>query len=145
MEKIIEKPGVRVFLYKIQDRKINYAIFRRAEDWDGFEVLKGGSEKDETPEVTAKREVLEEAGIEEVELVKSKEEEIFFSEKEGVKRRHCLTVFFANIGDKEVKISEEHSNLEFMSFDQAFEKLPFEDIKNLLKKVDLEIHTYENL
>ncbi len=140
----IEKKGVYVVVYRLDEKKIKYLVLKRAEDWTGWELLKGGVDKDETPKKTAEREVKEEAGLD-IEAKLSKEKNIFYSEKNNAKLKHVMTVFFAKSNSEEVQISNEHSEYKWVSSDEAMDLLSFEDIKELLKKVNEEIIEFENL
>jgi dihydroneopterin triphosphate diphosphatase len=140
----IEKKGVYVVLYKLFENKINFLILKRSEDWVGWELLKGGVDEGENFIDTAKREALEEVGLD-VDVVKSNQTNIFFSEKDGVKRRHTMNVFFAKVNDGNIVLSQEHSEFKFVSLDEALELLAFDDLKKIIQEVKTEIVNYENL
>lgn len=144
MENISEKKGVYVILYRIANRIIRYIIFKRAEGWTGWELLKGGVEDSELDIETAKREVLEEAGIN-VEVHESKHSTAFYSEKEGKKIKHDMKVFFANINSENIQISKEHSEVKEVAFEEAMNLLTFENTKKLLSDVHEEVLEHEGL
>ncbi|MFB6166881.1 MAG: NUDIX domain-containing protein [Candidatus Nanohaloarchaea archaeon] len=64
-----EEERVCVVLYKVVDGHPRYGVLKRKKNWEGWELVKGHME--ETPEETARTEVREEAGIDEVEEIES--------------------------------------------------------------------------
>jgi 8-oxo-dGTP pyrophosphatase MutT (NUDIX family) len=137
-ETIIEKPGVYVVIYRIKNELIQYLLCKRQQDWNGWEIVKGGLEKGESFEDAAPREVREELNIN-ITLTKSASENVFYSTKEGIKRKHILKVFYGNLGDCNITLSEEHSESLFVELAEALKLLPFEDTKKILIEVDKEI------
>ena len=134
---------MHVILYKLNKKNINYLILKRAEGWIGWELLKGGVNNSETFSETAKREVKEESGLD-VEVFQSKEESIFYSEKNNIKIQHLMKVFFGKVVSEDIKLSEEHSDFKWLALNDAINLL-FDDLKELLKKVNEEIIEHENL
>ncbi|MBU4502789.1 MAG: NUDIX domain-containing protein [Nanoarchaeota archaeon] len=144
MEEFVKK-GIYVILYDVLDGSINYVILKRKEGWIGWEILKGGIKDNEDINDTAKRETLEEVSLT-VDVVKSTEQSIFFSEKDGKRIRHeMIGTFFAKVLNHNLILSDEHSEFRFVNLDEALEMLSFDDVKTLLVKVDKEIRKYEGL
>jgi 8-oxo-dGTP pyrophosphatase MutT (NUDIX family) len=147
MRKTYEKPGIIAFIYTLNGGIIKYAIFKRCEGWVGWEILKGGVKANETALETAKREVLEEAGIK-VSLCKSNHKTTFFSEKNGEHIRHAMTVFFGKIQNQQIKLiklSKEHSEFKLVELKKCLDLLPFDNLKELILKINEEIINNENL
>ena len=140
----IEKKGAYVILYKITNKKLNYLILKRAEDWIGWELLKGRVKKEETFSETAKREVLEEVGLN-IEIIKSNETNVFYSKKDNVNKRHLMKVFFGKVETNKIILSEEHSDFRWVKLNKAINLLAFDDLKKMIEKVNEEIIKYENL
>ncbi len=102
--------------------------------WD---FPKGHVEKNETELETAKREIEEETGLNELEFLKKFHETISYYYKRGGKIYHKEVVFFlAETGESAIKISKEHVGFEWLEFGKALEKLTFKNAKELLKKAN---------
>ena len=108
---------------------------------------KGHVEQGETDIETAKREVAEETGIEDLKIIPGfKEIEKYFFRKnyglEGEARKKApwvfkLVVFFlAETKTKDVKISDEHIDFIWLPIDEAIRKTTFKDSKNLLRRAN---------
>ena len=108
---------------------------------------KGHIEQGETEMETAKREIFEETGIEDLQFISGfKELEKYFFKKsyglEGEARKKApwvfkLVVFFiAETKTKEIKISSEHTGFLWLPIDQAIKKTTFKNSKKLLKEAN---------
>jgi 8-oxo-dGTP pyrophosphatase MutT (NUDIX family) len=108
---------------------------------------KGHVEQGETDIETAKREVAEETGIEDLKIIPGfKEIEKYFFRKnyglEGEARKKApwvfkLVVFFlAETKTKDVKISDEHIDFIWLPIDEAIKKTTFKDSKDLLRRAN---------
>jgi bis(5'-nucleosidyl)-tetraphosphatase len=142
--KPVEKKGVYVFLYNLNQKKIEYLLMKRIEGWIGWEIIKGGLEKNESEDAAAVRESKEEAGVE-VKLIKSKMKDEFYSEKEGLRRKHIMSVFYGKVDDSPIILSEEHDDYKLVRLEEALELLTHNNIKELMKKIDAEVKIHENL
>ena len=107
---------------------------------------KGHVEEGESEVQTAKREIAEETGIEDLKIIPGfKELEKYFFRKsyglEGEARKKApwvfkLVVFFlAETKTKEVKISPEHTEFAWLPIEEAIKKTTFKNSKKLLKEV----------
>ncbi|MBI4709271.1 MAG: NUDIX domain-containing protein [Candidatus Portnoybacteria bacterium] len=129
-----EKSAGAVVFYKEKDGQIKYLLLKhRAGHWN---FPKGLIEKGEKLEETALREISEEAGLSDLTLIPGFKETIrfFFKVKydyqikeRGLKMGETVlkfvTFFLAESKNKEVKISFEHEDFEWLSFNEAMEKL----------------------
>lgn len=108
---------------------------------------KGHVEGKETDEETARREIKEETGIEDLKIIPGfKEIEKYFFRRnyglEGEARKRApwvfkLVVFFlAETKTKDVKISSEHSEFLWLPIAEAVKKTTFKNSKKLLKEAD---------
>lgn len=142
-----EKSAGAIIFYKEKDGIIRYLLLKhRAGHWN---FPKGLIEKGEKLEQAALREVKEETGLENLEFVDGFKETIryFFRVKYDyqVKERgfkmgqtimKFVTYFLMESKDKNVKISFEHENFEWLEFNEAMEKMKKLKIsQNILKKV----------
>ena len=95
---------------------------------------KGHIEEDDKDHfATAKRELLEETGISEVSIIDgwmSRTEYTFFSK--GSPTTKQVFWYLANTDELNVTLSHEHTNYMWVNFDEASEKLTFDQEVNLL-------------
>lgn len=121
------------------------AINRKGGHW---EFAKGHVEKNETEEQTIKREVQEETGLEDIEILPGFKEYIkyFFKAKQNPHWIFKLVIFYvARTNTKEIKLSPEHIGFDWLPFDQAFKKITYKNSKELLKKANEFIIQRKNL
>jgi len=140
-----------VIIFRIEDGLRHYLLLHYTPSEKGkhghWGFAKGHVEQGETEEETAKREVQEETGIKDLEVIPGFEEtEKYFFRKsyglEGEARKKApwvfkLVVFFlAQTQTKEIKISDEHIGFVWLTFDEAMKKISFKNSKELLKKAN---------
>ena len=141
-----EKSAGAVVFYREPGGKIEYLLLQhQAGHWS---FSKGLIEKGEKPEEAAQREVKEETGIEDFELIAGfKETERFFfkvkydyqlsrgwPKGQGVLK--FVTYFLAEAKAKKVKLSEEHSDFVWLDYEAALEKITYPEARKILKKAD---------
>ena len=100
--------------------------------WD---FPKGHVEPNETEIETALRELEEETGINQVELVDNFRHSInytFFRKSKPIPKE--VVFFLASTIEKEVRLSHEHIDYAWLSFEEAIAKLTYENARNILKK-----------
>lgn len=126
--------NVIVFPYIIENNRLLYCIFRRS-DMPIWQAISGGVEDNEIPLEAAKRECYEEAGIEdnhefiELDSEASIPADIFKQSHWGniyvIKEKS----FGVSVHSKDIKLSHEHTYYEWLSFDEAYERLRFDSNK----------------
>ncbi|WP_130807189.1 NUDIX hydrolase [Senegalia massiliensis] len=127
---------ILVFPYHINDKHIEYAIFHRS-DADWWQAVAGGGEYGETLIESAKREAWEEAGVSKnslyikldtVNSVPAEEfkDYIYWDENIYVVPEHCYGV---EIIDKKLKLSHEHIEYKWMSYNDAISCLKWDGNK----------------
>lgn len=100
--------------------------------WD---LAKGHVEEGETEQQTAARELLEETGIADINFVAYFREEISYQYRRNKKISNKQVVFFlARTKLEKVKLSHEHKGFKWLPYGPAYNKLTFENAKNLVKK-----------
>lgn len=131
--------GIRYYLL------LHYpALNRKGGHW---EFAKGHVEQNESEEETVKREVAEETGIKDLQIIPGFKQYIkyFFRQGKDLKSRLAkkptwifkLVVFFiAETKTKDIKISPEHIGFGWLSIDEAIKKTTYKNSKELLKKAD---------
>ena len=122
-----------ILLFRVKDGTILYLLLHYPSGhWD---LPKGHVEKDESEHETAARELLEETGIGDISFIKSFREEISYEYKRTKKLSNKQVVFFlAKTRLYDIKLSHEHKGFKWLPYGPAFNKLTFDNAKNLLKK-----------
>ncbi len=130
---------------KFDEKSCGVVIFRDEDDQRFFLILKypsghidlvkGHVELNETELETATRELIEETGISDVEYVDGFRNEISYRYIKNNEPSNKQVIFFLGRTKlKDVKISHEHHDFYWLPYDEALEKLTFDNAKNLLKK-----------
>ena len=122
-------------LFKKQKDSVKYLLLHyEAGHWD---FPKGNQEKNEKEEQTAAREIKEETGIENIGFVEGFKETIKYFYKKGEETIYKEVIFFlAQSATEEVKLSFEHIGYAWLSYENAYKKLTFNNSKELLKKAN---------
>lgn len=135
---------VLVLPYRRADHHLEYAIFRRADN-DASQGVAGGGEDSETPRDAAVRELREEAGITTTNTLL----ELGSVGTIGVEhirdrdswnpelRRIPEYAFAIDVERCELSVSAEHSEVAWLTFEQAFVRLAWESNRTALR----ELHT----
>ncbi len=129
----IEKSAGAVIFRK--NKEIKYLLLRyQSGHWD---FPKGNIEKGERLEETIKREVKEETGIEDIKFIEDFKETIkYFYQLKGKKIFKIVIFYLAETKTQQVKISSEHLDFKWLSYEKALEKLTFKNSKAILKKTN---------
>jgi len=100
--------------------------------WD---LPKGHVEAGETEHQTAARELLEETGIADINFIDGFREGISYKYRKNKKPSNKQVIFFlAKTKLEKIKLSHEHRGFKWLPYEAAFNKLTFENAKNLVKK-----------
>jgi len=126
-------------VFRKEGRKIYYLLLHyEAGHWD---FPKGHIEKGESEKDTARREIKEETGIEDIEFIPGFKEKIsyFFRKSYENKKNPPLVykevVFFlAKTNTKDIKLSFEHKGFLWLEYEKAKKRLTFENTKKILEK-----------
>ena len=127
-----EEVSAGIILFNDLEKRRFLLLNYPSKHWD---FVKGKMEKNETPHETAIRETKEETGISDVEFIDGFEEEIeyyFYADNQEI---HKKVIFFIGKTDTtEITLSHEHLDFIWLEFDNALNKITYENAKNLLKK-----------
>ena len=100
--------------------------------WD---FVKGKMENGETTHETALRETKEETGISDVEFLDGFEEEIEYYFRAENQNIHKKVIFFlGKTKTLDIILSHEHLDFIWLDYDNALNKITYDNAKNLLKK-----------
>ena len=102
--------------------------------WD---FPKGNVEKGEMPENTARREIREETGIEDITFIPGFDEKIrYFYKRQKKTIAKEVEFLLAETKSQKVMLSFEHTGFEWLSYDEASERITFRNSKDILKKAE---------
>ncbi len=127
-----------------ENNSTKFAIFKRA-DMKIWQFISGGGEDSESPSETAKRESFEEAGISQntafykLDTVSSIPAEIFSEKYRKNWGKHCFVVreyaFACRLTDDTLQISDEHTDYQWVSYDEAMAMLKYDSNKTALTEL----------
>lgn len=130
------------------DNETKYAIFKRS-DRGIWQFLSGGGEDLETPIQAAKRECFEEAKIPsniifyELDAISTVPAEIFCQEYRKNWPKDCYVLkeykFAFKLEEDIIKISDEHSEYRWVSYEEAFELLKYDSNRIALRELKCRI------
>jgi len=138
--------SVGVVVFRENDNSFKYLLLHyEAGHWD---FPKGHQEKGENDEMTLRRELIEETGIKEIEIVPSFRKEIcyFYQAKGGEiekrkKRGNALSVskkviyYLAETKLGKVKLSSEHIGYEWLEYEPALARITYPNGKEVIREV----------
>jgi 8-oxo-dGTP pyrophosphatase MutT (NUDIX family) len=130
----IEKSAGAIIFY--QERgTIKYLLLHYgAGHWD---FPKGHIEKGESEEETLRREVFEETGIKQLEIIPQFRHTIqYFFKRENRTVKKFVTFYLAKVKNKKIKLSFEHTGYKWLSYRQAKRQLTFQNAKEILQKAN---------
>ncbi len=106
-------------------------------EWGHWGFVKGNIERGESLEETFFREAEEEAGLKRdmLEIIEGFREKIsYFYKKEGKTIYKEVIYLLAESKSFDVKLSYEHTAYEWLSYEDALEKITYENDRNVLRK-----------
>jgi 8-oxo-dGTP pyrophosphatase MutT (NUDIX family) len=116
-----------------RDSEVNYLLLQyEAGHWD---FVKGNVEKGETEQETAVRELREETGISNARFMDGYKERInYYYKRQGATVFKEVVFFLMESGTKDIKLSFEHVNFAWLTYEGAMEKLTFKNARDVLRK-----------
>ena len=131
--KLLFSAGIVVYFKRKE--KLEYLLLHYEGGHWGFP--KGKIEEDEDKQETALRELKEEASL--LATIYDGFEhsvEYFFKEKDGDLAKKTVYFFVGRTRSKKVQLSHEHIGFEWLEYEQALEKLTYDNAKKLLEKAN---------
>lgn len=134
--------------FRIENNVSKFAIFKRA-DMGIWQFIAGGGEDKETPLEAAKRECFEEAAIPlntvlyKLDAITTIPAEIYSEEYKKNWGKNCFVIkeyaFAFKITEDIIKISDEHSEFKWVTYDEAISLLKYDSNKTALTELKARI------
>ena len=120
-------------IYRKETGRIFYLLLHYEEGHWGS--AKGHIENKETLEETARREIQEETGLTDIQIIPGfKEENRYFFFSNGQRIFKTVTFFLAETFTNKIKLSTEHIGFDWLPYQEAIEKITFKDEKKVLQR-----------
>ena len=131
---MLEERSAGTILYKEYPSGKMYLLLNYPSGhWD---FIKGNIEKGETFKETVVREAREETGITDISFVDGFEDKVeYYYQRDGEVIHKEVVFFLASTRTDNVKLSHEHQDFMWLSFDDALKKLTYKTARKLFKKV----------
>lgn len=138
MEKIKEKSFGVVPILKDSQNNLFFCLVQHAKEHWGFP--KGHGNEGETGIDTAKRELMEETGIEDINLLRDKSfTENYTFEADGIEHDKTVEYFIGFTSDRETNtlknFQEEISEMKWLTYDEAKNLITFSEARRILNEV----------
>lgn len=137
----IEKSAGAIIFRKVKNKiyylLLHYPGVSHRANKDYWDFPKGHIEKRENELETVKREIKEETGLDDIEIIEGfKEKMKYFFRWQGKNILKFVTFYLAETKKKDIKISFEHIGFMWLPYEKAIEKLSFNNAKEILKKAN---------
>lgn len=131
---MIEQFSAGILVYSIRDYEIQYLILHYVSGhWD---FAKGKLEPGETKLQAAQRELSEETSLS-AQVIPGFEESLAYIFKErGKMIKKTVTFFVGKTDQQAIRLSREHQGYLWLPFEKAYEKLTYNNAKEMLKNAD---------
>ena len=127
-----EEVSAGIILFNESENRKFLLLNYPSKHWD---FVKGKMENGETTHETALRETKEETGISDVEFLDGFEEEIEYYFRAENQNIHKKVIFFlGKTKTLDIILSHEHLDFIWLNYDNALNKITYDNAKNLLKK-----------
>ena len=130
----------------LEERSAGVILFNKTEEiqflvlkypsghWD---FVKGNIEEGEEEEETAKRELFEETGINNMNIKRGFNQKVEYNYyKKNNKVHKIVSYYLAETEQKEVKLSFEHLDYKWVNYDDLMKLITFDNSKDILKKAN---------
>ncbi len=126
--------GAVIFHEDVTNSRMFLVLHYPAGHWD---FPKGALERGETEQQAAKREIFEETGLKIDVFYPEFRRQIDYQYRRQDGMSHKRVIFFLAKSDtQKVRISFEHSGFDWLKFDQAMQRLTFENARGVLKEAN---------
>ena len=143
-QKIFQKSKYKLscgaVIYKL-DNGVPYYLLLKYPNYWGY--VKGEVEPGETEEQTLNREAAEEAGLYDLRILpRFRETQHYFYKFEGQLIRKDAVYFIAETNSWKIKISHEHENYKWCTYDQAMDLMKIRANRELITKANIFLQAY---
>lgn len=130
-----EEKSCGAVVFREEDGKQLYLVLHYSEGhWD---LPKGHVEAGETEEETARREILEETGITQLEFMPGFREEIRYRVRtEGKEAGKTVVFFLARTDEWKIRLSSEHLSFDWLPFSQASKRMTYGNARRVLSSAE---------
>jgi bis(5'-nucleosidyl)-tetraphosphatase len=135
---MIIRKSVGIVLFRETKGKRNYVLLKHNTKDQYWGFAKGTPEKKETESETAIREIKEETDLENINLINDfKESTHYYFEEDNQEYDKTVVFFLGEVLDKQDgKVSHEHEELKWLSYEKALNQITHDNDRNLLKKAE---------
>lgn len=140
---MVSEKSVGGLIFFEEDKKRKYLLleYERINDEKGdhkyWDFPKGHVEKDEKETDTLFREIKEETGLTDIDLILGFKEKLkYFFKKDGNLISKEVIYYLLKSNSKEVKISSEHTDFKWLGYEEALKLIEFKSSKDMLKKAE---------
>lgn len=132
-EKLLREHSAGAVIYRVEDGDFKFLILKYGlGHWD---FPKGNVEKGESELETVKREVLEETGIDQIEIIDGFKERVgYYYRMKGNLIYKTVNYYLARTEQREVKLSHEHEDYAWVTVDEALRYIKHKNSINVLNK-----------
>ncbi len=133
---MVREASAGAVIFRKEKKSIVYLLLHYHFKTDYWDFPKGNIESGESEEDAALREVKEETGLADVEIIPNFKEKINYFYKRDADTVFKEVVFYlAETNKRDVKISDEHTGYEWVDYQTALKRLK-ENSRNVLMKAD---------
>lgn len=137
--------------YRMVNGKPLYCVFRRS-DLEQWQFIAGGGEDCETPFQAAKRETLEESGVQSHQWVELKSLSYLpvtviseSSRRHWEKDLYVIPEYtFGFACQQEIRLSHEHTQCVWLAYDEAMKKLQWDSNRTALYELNCRLKMHDN-
>ena len=131
----MKQKSVGAVVFRINGSRVEYLLLKYVKGHWGF--VKGHIEKGESEEDTLLREAKEETGLNLKGIIKGFKEKINYSYEyqEEIFSKDVI-YYLVKSGGEEVLVSKEHISYDWLPYEEAIEKLSFDNTKEILKRAN---------
>lgn len=140
---MIKEKSVGGIIYREEDKKRFYLIleYERINDKEGkhkyWDFPKGHIEPNEKESDTLFREIKEETGLTNINLILGfKENLAYFFKKDNLMINKEVVYYLLKTDENEIKISFEHSNFKWSEYKEAIKLVSYKSSKDILRKAE---------